>query len=147
MTRSGPGLHKVLRVMVRKAPACLLSLLFLRWGNLTLYPRLALKLTSSSGWPQSHRNPALTCYVLDSQVGSHHMGVCVLCYFLKKINSFIICKYAVAVFRHSRRGCQISLRMVVSHHVVAGIWTQDLRKSSRWSYLLNHLTIPPGAVS
>jgi hypothetical protein len=34
---------------------------------------------------------------------------------------FIICEYAVAVFRHSRRQSQISLRMVVSHHVVAGI--------------------------
>jgi hypothetical protein len=34
---------------------------------------------------------------------------------------FIICKYTVAVFRHSRRGNQISLQMVVSHHVVAGI--------------------------
>jgi hypothetical protein len=44
---------------------------------------------------------------------------------------FIICKYSVAIFRHSRRGSQISLRMVVSHHVVAGIWTSDLRKSSR----------------
>ena len=28
---------------------------------------------------------------------------------------------SVAVFRHSRRGSQISLRMVVSHRVVAGI--------------------------
>jgi hypothetical protein len=43
----------------------------------------------------------------------------------------IICKYTVAVFRHSRRESQILLRMVVSHHVVAGIWTLDLRKSSR----------------
>ena len=34
---------------------------------------------------------------------------------------FIICKYTVAVFRHTRRGSQILLRMVVSHHVVAGI--------------------------
>jgi hypothetical protein len=34
---------------------------------------------------------------------------------------FIICKYTVAVLRHSRRGRQILLRMVVSHHVVAGI--------------------------
>ena len=32
----------------------------------------------------------------------------------------LICKYTVAVFRHSRRGRQISLKMVVSHHVVAG---------------------------
>ena len=34
---------------------------------------------------------------------------------------FIVCKYTVAVLRHSRRGSQISLRMVMSHHVVAGI--------------------------
>jgi hypothetical protein len=33
----------------------------------------------------------------------------------------IIYKYTVAVFRYTRRRCQISLRMVVSHHVVAGI--------------------------
>jgi hypothetical protein len=32
---------------------------------------------------------------------------------------------------HTRRGSQISLHMVVSHHVVAGIWTLDLQKSSR----------------
>jgi hypothetical protein len=41
--------------------------------------------------------------------------------FFFKIYLFIICKYIVAVFRHSRRGSQISLWMVVSHHVVAGI--------------------------
>jgi hypothetical protein len=34
---------------------------------------------------------------------------------------FIINKYTVAVFRCTRRGHQISLRVVVSHHVVAGI--------------------------
>jgi hypothetical protein len=33
----------------------------------------------------------------------------------------MICKYTVAVFRHTRRGHQISLQMVVSHHVIAGI--------------------------
>jgi hypothetical protein len=31
----------------------------------------------------------------------------------------IISKYTVAVFRHTRRGCQIPLQVVVSHHVVA----------------------------
>jgi hypothetical protein len=41
--------------------------------------------------------------------------------FFLKIYLFIICKYAVAVFRHTRRGHQISLQMVVSHHVVAGM--------------------------
>jgi hypothetical protein len=34
---------------------------------------------------------------------------------------FIICKYTVADFRQTRRGQQISLWVVVSHHVVAGI--------------------------
>ena len=52
-------------------------------------------------------------------------------FFFLKIYLFIICKYTVAVFRHSRRGSQIFFQMVVSHHVVAGIWTLDLRKSSR----------------
>jgi hypothetical protein len=33
----------------------------------------------------------------------------------------IIHKYTAAVFRHTRRGHQISLLVVVSHHVVAGI--------------------------
>jgi hypothetical protein len=41
--------------------------------------------------------------------------------FFLKIYLFIIHKYTVAVFRHTRRGSQISLGMVVSHHVVAGI--------------------------
>jgi hypothetical protein len=42
-------------------------------------------------------------------------------FFFLKIYLFIICKHTVAVFRHSRRGSQISLQMVVSHQVVAGI--------------------------
>jgi hypothetical protein len=52
-------------------------------------------------------------------------------FFFLKIYFINICKYTVAVFRHSRRGSQILLQMVVSHHVVAGIWTLDLWKSSR----------------
>jgi hypothetical protein len=38
-----------------------------------------------------------------------------------KIYLFYVCKYTVAVFRHTGRGHQISLQMVVSHHVVADI--------------------------
>jgi hypothetical protein len=38
-----------------------------------------------------------------------------------KIYLYIICEYPVAVFRCTRRGRQISLQMVMSHHVVAGI--------------------------
>jgi hypothetical protein len=34
---------------------------------------------------------------------------------------FNVHEYAVTVFRHTRRGRWISLQMVVSHHVVAGI--------------------------
>ena len=33
---------------------------------------------------------------------------------------FYVYEYTVAVFRHTRRGHQIPLQMVVSHHVVAG---------------------------
>jgi hypothetical protein len=33
---------------------------------------------------------------------------------------FYVCEYTVAVFRHTRRGHQIPLQMVVSHHVVDG---------------------------
>jgi hypothetical protein len=63
-------------------------------------------------------------------VVSHHVGaikmnqcslVLVFFFFFFKIYLFIICKHTVAVFRHTRRGRQILLQMVVSHHVVAGI--------------------------
>jgi hypothetical protein len=37
-----------------------------------------------------------------------------------KKDLFYICEYTVAVFRHTRRGHQIPLQMVVSHHVVPG---------------------------
>jgi hypothetical protein len=51
--------------------------------------------------------------------------------FFLKIYLLIMCKYTVAVFSHTREESQILLRMVVSHHVVAGICTKDLWKSSR----------------
>jgi predicted metal-dependent hydrolase len=40
--------------------------------------------------------------------------------FLKKIYLFNVCECTVALFTHTRRGHQIPLQMVVSHHVVAG---------------------------
>jgi hypothetical protein len=43
--------------------------------------------------------------------------------FLKKdlfIYLFNVYEYTIALFRHTRRGHQIPLQMVVSHHVVAG---------------------------
>ena len=42
---------------------------------------------------------------------------------------------------HARREHQISLQMLVSHHVVAENWTQELWKSSQCA--LNHLAISP----
>ena len=40
--------------------------------------------------------------------------------FLRFIYLFHVCEYTVAVFRHTRKGHQIPLQMVVSHYVVAG---------------------------
>jgi hypothetical protein len=70
-----------------------------------------------------------------------HLHYCFCCCYLFVFKDLliIIYKYTVAVFRHTRRGHQISLRVVVSHHVVAGIWTQDPQKSSQCSYPLSHL--------
>jgi hypothetical protein len=41
-------------------------------------------------------------------------------FFLRFIYLFYVYEYTVAVFRHIRRGHQIPLQMVVSHHVVTG---------------------------
>jgi hypothetical protein len=45
--------------------------------------------------------------------------------FFKKIYLFYVYEYTVAVIRHTRRGHQTPLQMVVSHHVVAGNQTQE----------------------
>jgi hypothetical protein len=50
-----------------------------------------------------------------------HTHVYNMYFFLKRF-IYLLYKYEyiVAVFRHTRRGHQIPLQMVVSHHVVAG---------------------------
>ena len=81
----------------------------------------------------------LHCF--SSIIYSHYLGsnkiiLSTSFFFLKnflKIYLFIICKCSVAVFRHSRRRRQISLRIVVSHHVVAVKLIQDLWKISQCS--------------
>ena len=45
----------------------------------------------------------------------------ILSIFLRFFFIYYYSKYTVAIFRHTRRGSQILLQMVVSHHVVAGI--------------------------
>jgi hypothetical protein len=49
------------------------------------------------------------------------LGRAVVGFFVCFLDVLIIYKYTVAVFRHTRRGHQIPLQMVVSHHVVAKI--------------------------
>jgi hypothetical protein len=92
-----------------------------------------LSLPGGRLWPAVPSGPAV--FPCPSPNPQHWCGcmcrfVGFLFCFVLRFYLFIICKYTVAVFRHSRRGSQISLRMVVSHHVVAGIWTPHLRKSS-----------------
>ena len=93
--------------------------------------------SSCTEWPMSIRICLSLPFHLSIRVTNVHISFYTdvrysssLLFFLK-IYFINICKYTVAVFRHSRRGSQILLWMVVSHHVVAGIWTLDLRKSSR----------------
>jgi hypothetical protein len=47
-----------------------------------------------------------------------HFDFFFLFFFFKDL--FILCEYTVTFSRHTRRGHQMSLQMVVSHHVVAG---------------------------
>jgi hypothetical protein len=60
-------------------------------------------------------------------------GIIYLLFFLK-IYLFIICKYTVAVLRYSRRGHQISLRMVCEPP--CGCWDLNLGPSGEQSMLL-----------
>jgi hypothetical protein len=65
-------------------------------------------------------NPTPVLEKAASALNHRTISEALICLFVI-IYLFIICEFTVAVFRHSRRGCQISLQMVVSHHVVAGI--------------------------
>jgi hypothetical protein len=50
-----------------------------------------------------------------------HVEMCMFVYLFIYLFIFTIQEYTVADFKRTRRVNQISLRMVVSHHVVAGI--------------------------
>jgi hypothetical protein len=76
-------------------------------------------------WPVPRGSHRLRASVMTATVPWHHLYLHTLhpqCLFFLKICLLIIWRCTVAVFRHPRRGRQISLQMVVSHHVVA----QDL---------------------
>ena len=74
---------------------------------------------------------------------AHHSFIYLLNLFFLRFVCFMV-KYTVTVFRHTRRrGHRILLQVFVSHHVVAGIWTQDLRKSSQWVLLTAEPSLQP----
>jgi hypothetical protein len=59
---------------------------------------------------------------------------------------FYVYEYTVAVIRHTRRGHQTPLQMLVSHDVVAGNWTQGLWRGSQCSEPPSHLSLQPPIV-
>jgi len=73
--------------------------------------------------PPAHRDPLCLC-LPNAGIKDlcHHAWVL---FFILMIYLFIIYEYSVAIFRHTRRGHQISLQLAVSHHVVGGLWTQE----------------------
>jgi hypothetical protein len=120
---------------------CLLQLLTI-YGNVWFFGVLGIKV-----WSSASKIRTLKCWAI-SLASRVCVCVCVcVCVlyqvyisqivrwqlFFFKIYLFYIYEYTVDVYRHTRSGHQIPLQMVVSHHVVAGNWTQDLWKSSQCS--------------
>ena len=60
--------------------------------------------------------------------------------FFKDLFIYYMCKHTVAVFRHTRRGCQISLQMAVSHMWLLGF---ELRTFGRAVSAPNRWAISP----
>ena len=77
--------------------------------------------------------PSLKCSVVSVQVsqlvqrGKICISFVLFCFFKD------LYQYTVAVFRHTKRGHQIPLEVVVSHYVAAGGWARDLWRNSRCS--------------
>jgi hypothetical protein len=80
----------------------------------------------ASGTPAKPRleNQALPSVESSRRVSIRESLLCLflllLLLLLLKIYLFNVYEYTVAVFRYTRRGRQLTLQMVVSHHVVAG---------------------------
>jgi uncharacterized protein YlaI len=68
--------------------------------------------------------PGCSAFVTSGAIGdpvsNKHTKAKKLKIFFIKTYLCYVCKYTVSVFRHTTRGHQILLQMVVSHHVVAG---------------------------
>jgi hypothetical protein len=68
-------------------------------------------------WDLNSRSSEKQSVLLHNEPSCQCMCVCLL---FKNINLFYVYEFTIVFFRHTRRGHQILLYMVVSHHVVAG---------------------------
>jgi hypothetical protein len=95
---------------------------------LRVTPLLLLITVSPPSYSRKSRSPKRLTSAYVSQLGSvrartqtnacirlHSANFTSLCFLI-----FYLYRYTIAVFRHTRRGYQIPLQMVMSHHVVAG---------------------------
>ena len=80
---------------------------------------LLLESTSSTHLMGSHASPAVCPCLL--ALGEMFPKPCFLFLFFFKDLSIVCMRVHCPFFRHTRRGHQIPLQVVVSHHVVAGI--------------------------
>jgi hypothetical protein len=71
-------------------------------------------------WNWSYRQLLASMRVIGNEPGSSRRAASAFFFFFKDL-FIIIHKFTVADFRHTRRGHQISLWVVVSHNVIAGI--------------------------
>jgi hypothetical protein len=89
---------------------------------------------------QSHLGCYLITFICLLLKWPWHCQFCTIFFFFFRIYLLYLYEYTVAAFRHTRSGHPILLQLVVSHHVVAGNWTQKVWKSSPCSWLLSHLS-------
>jgi len=83
---------------------------------------LVVVVVDSSRLASNSQRSACLCILGAGTKGvSHHCPKALQFFFFFFLIIYFMHEYSVAVFRHTRRGHQISLQMVVSHHVVAGI--------------------------
>ena len=84
---------------------------------------------------------AHTCSSTNTQTHSHKWTPTHMTTKYIVICLFYVYKYTANVFRHTSKGHQMPLHLVLSQYVVAENWTQDLWKSSQ-CYKTLHLSSP-----
>ena len=93
-----------------------------------------ISLVFSLSWTREH------VYVCIFDVRSLHLS---LPFSFKDRYIYLFAVFCLHVSLQARRGCRISLQMIVNHHVVAWNWTQDLWKSSQCSSPLFEPSLQP----